>query len=215
MFLDEKVLEVTESKVLTAKGAEVALAGALFSPTADSIEMGIIAHLKNKYDILSNRFGYSPEEREILDTLSYVESDAEFSKGSDPIIGRTLGFIYEKPNLTRAFSHSKEIEEMLKSFKKDSPEYYLSLIRIKEQYRDLGIGSAVLKYSEYKFAKELYRINKKVGFIDGSFSPFDETKTLETEEFYRKNGFEIYDKELFKPIITEQVLDETAHIFER
>lgn len=214
-FKEENMLEMTQSNILTTKGAEISFAGAFFPHIEDSYEMSIIAHLKNKYDVLGSRFGYSPNEKEILETLSFTEEEIENSCGDEPIVGRTLGIIYKKPNYSLRMPHSKEDDEKLEELKKDYPEFFLSLIRVKEYYRDYGVGSAMLKFAEYKFAKELYGEHKKRGFIEGHFFPLDETKMIETEKFYRKNGFEFYDREIFKPIITEKVLDETAHIFER
>jgi len=209
------ITKTRQSNIITPKGAELNLASGFSPHIENSTEMAIIAHLKNKYEVLAQKYGFSPEEREILDTLSPSTRDIEFPNGVDPIIGRTLGFIYQKPNSSLVLPHSKEVFEMLAELKRDNPEYFLSLIRVKEDYKGLGIGSIMLKYAEYNAAKEFKLQGKKHGFIEGHFLPSNENKRVETEKFYRNNGFELYDEELFKPINVEQVLDETSSIFER
>ena len=214
-MVNNAISKVDEKNIITKSGANLSLASAISSRSGDGVELAVIAHLRNKYEVLAEKYFVSPEDREIIDCLSFVESDEEFANGSDPIIGRTLGFIYDKPKLSLRLPHSKEDYEKLEELKRDYPEYYLSLIRVKEAYKGLGMGSAMLDYVKYSIAKKWASEKKKFGFIEGNFNPLDESKYAETERFYRKNGFDIYDTELFQQINVEKTLDELAPYFEK
>lgn len=137
--------------------------------------------------------------------------------------GMLLGDYFSKHKMME--SHIEDISRRLRPETKGKGEFVLDLIEVEEPYKNQGIGTLTYQLSEYLFAKYLDRKNISEGNINGFCMPMDCSKEIETRDFYRKQGFQLYtveDREalcrdiLFKPIIAEQVLeDRNNRKFER
>ena len=74
---------------------------------------------------------------------------------------------------------------------------YLHLIAVKEEYRDMGIGKALLDYSEW-IASELA---DKIFLVVADYNP-------EAKGFYKRNGYQQLGEipNLYRPGITEYLM---------
>lgn len=142
----------------------------------------------------------------------------------DDGVGSLTGSVYKK---RYEFDDLKprKVEEFIEHLREKNPEYFITLIKVDENMKGKGVGTVMLEFSEYLFAKYLKSAKKKEGLIRGMLVPFDMRKYQETKNFYVKNGYSIhpyialngqFDEMLYKKLSVEEVMDrDNRETFER
>ena len=152
----------------------------------------------------------------------YSSFDPNFA--TEEHIGSLTGSVYKKRYEFDDLK-PKKVEDFIDDLRGKDPEYFITLIKVDKEMKGKGVGTVMLEFSEYLFAKYLHSAKKKEGLVRGQLVPFDMSKYQETKRFYTKNGYSIYpyvalngqlDEILYKKLNAEEVLDrDSRKVFER
>lgn len=104
-------------------------------------------------------------------------------------IGSVSANVYKKHGVLNDNPNAIEIVKYLLELKGENPEAYINLINVEEEYKGLGIGTAMMDFAEYQIARNLFQLKQPKILLYGAFVPFDISKIPETRRFYTDRGF--------------------------
>ena len=81
---------------------------------------------------------------------------------------------------------------------------YLHIIAVKEEYRNKGIGKALLDYSE----KIAYEMADRFFLVVGDYNPDAKDYNPDAKRFYERNGYQQVGEipNLYRPRVTEYLM---------